>query len=171
MKQVMEGRPVLISPKIAANHKLSFVEITREAGLNFRHDAGESGHYPTPQIMGLGAASFDCDVDGRLDVYLVDGGPLKTDRENEHSSGPRSTPGRLFHQRADGTFADITASWGLTNAGYGMGKAVGDIDNDGGLDLYLTNYGADRLFRNNGDCTGTDITESAVLDVRIFRRL
>lgn len=146
------------SAPLVQDDQASFVEVAEEAGLIFVHDAGEPGEYPMPQIMGPGAALFDCDGDGRLDVYLVNGGSLKPGQLS-----PQPNRSRLFHQQSDGTFDDITQSSGLVSAGYGMGTAVGDIDNDGDLDLYLTNYGADQLFRNNGDCTWTDITESAAI--------
>jgi hypothetical protein len=131
-----------------------FVDVTDEVGLRFIHDAGPVGSYFLPQIMGSGAALFDFDNDGRLDVYLIqNGGP------NSHSTN------RLFKQGQDGKFTDVSAGSGLDIAGQGMGVAIGDVNNDGWPDVFLTEYGRVRLFLNNGDGkTFTDITQEAGLD-------
>src|SRR5262249_40245235 len=107
-----------------------FRDVTDEVGLRFTHDAGPLGQYPMPPVMGSGAALFDFDNDGRLDIYLVNNG------------GPKGTPNRLFRQEADGRFTDVTAGSGLGVAGWGMGVAVGDVNNDGWPDVLLTEYGA-----------------------------
>jgi hypothetical protein len=131
-----------------------FADVTRDVGLNFVHDAGPSPErYQMPQIMGSGAALFDFDNDGRLDLYLIQNG------------GPDSkSTNRLFRQRADGRFEDVSAGSGLDVAGYGMGVAVGDVNNDGWPDVLITEYGRVRLFLNNGNGTFTDITKEAGLD-------
>lgn len=133
-----------------------FTDITDEVGLDFRHDAGVDGSFFLPEIVGAGGAFFDYDDDGRLDIYLVDSGshgPRKTGEE-----GPMN---RLYHQEADGRFRDVTADAGLGDTGYGMGCAIGDLDNDGDRDVFVANFGPDALYRNNGDGTFTDITASA----------
>jgi hypothetical protein len=130
-----------------------FADVTEQVGLHFVHDAGPTGPYFLPQIMGSGAALFDYDGDGLLDVYLVqNGGP---------GSGSRN---HLFHQEADHTFRDVSAGSGLDVAGHWMGVAVGDVNNDGRPDVYVSGYGGGRLFRNNGDGTFTDVTKEAGLD-------
>src|SRR5438094_859888 len=130
-----------------------FVDITDQAGLHFVHDPGPAGRYFMPQSIGSGAALFDFDQDGRLDIYLIQNG------------GPESkSTNRLFHQEADGRFADVSAGSGLDVAGYGMGVAVGDVNNDGWPDVLLTEYGRIRLFLNNGNGTFTDVTTEAGLD-------
>jgi hypothetical protein len=131
-----------------------FQDVTEELGLHFVHDAGPVGNYFMPQVMGSGAALFDFDNDGRLDIYLVqNGGP-----------GSRST-NRLFRQGPDGRFTDVSAGSGLDVAGHGMGVAIGDVNNDGWPDVFLTGFGRVRLFLNNGDGkTFTDITQEAGLD-------
>src|SRR5438876_350488 len=130
-----------------------FVDITVESGLNFVHDAGPTGSYFVPQIIGSGAALFDFDNDGRLDIYLLqNGGP-----------GSRST-NRLFRQGPDGRFTDVSAGSGLDIAGYGMGVAVGDVNNDGWPDVLVTEYGRARLFLNNANGTFTEVTKEAGLD-------
>jgi hypothetical protein len=134
-------------------------DITTEAGLTFHHECGFDGSYHLAETMGPGCALFDFDNDGRLDILLIDGGgPPRMGREVGRITS------RLWRQQADGTFVDVTERSGLHNRWYGMGVATGDIDNDGNVDVYLTNYGPDRLFRNNGDGTFSDITESAGID-------
>ena len=130
-----------------------FADITEQVGLNFVHDAGPLGKYFMPESVGSGAALFDFDNDGRLDIYLLQNG------------GPHSaSKNRLFHQEADGRFTDVSAGSGLDVAGYGMGVAVGDVNNDGWPDVLVTEYGRIRLFLNNGNGTFTDVTKQAGLD-------
>ncbi len=134
----------------AADGPAWFQDATQEVGLNFVHEAGPIGHYFMPQIMGSGAAVLDFDNDGRFDLYFVQNG------------GPNSSArNRLYHQRKDGRFEDVSAGSGLDIAGYGMGAAVGDIDNDGWVDVYVSQYGGGRLFRNRGNGTFEEVTRSA----------
>ena len=106
-----------------------FTELTAKVGLEFCHDPGDTGKYVFPENMGPGAAFLDYDNDGDLDVYLIQGGGLP-----EPKSSPRK-PNRLFRQEESGAFTDVTSESGLGDTGYGMGVAVGDIDNDGYLDV------------------------------------
>jgi hypothetical protein len=131
-----------------------FVDATDEAGLHFTHDAGAVGTYFMPQLMGSGAAVFDFDNDGLLDIYLVTNG------------GPESrSTNRLLRQSPDGRFTDVTDGSGLGVSGYGMGVAIGDVNNDGWPDVFLTEYGRVRLLLNNGDGKSfTEITKEAGLD-------
>jgi hypothetical protein len=128
-----------------------FADVTDECGLDFVHDAGPTGTYFMPQAIGSGAALFDYDGDGRLDIYLVQNG------------GPNGARNRLFHQEPDGRFKDVSEGSGLDVAGYGMGVAIGDVNNDGRPDVLVTECGRVRLFLNNGNGTFTDITEEAGL--------
>ena len=113
--------------------------------------------------MGAGVALFDYDNDGRLDIFVVNGAPLSD--PTPQGTIPQKTEAkywnRLYHQKADGTFEDVTEKAGLQGAGYGMGVAVGDYDNDGFEDLYVTAYGGNKLYHNNGDGTFTDVTDKA----------
>lgn len=121
-----------------------FTDVTDAVGLTFTHDAGEQGNYLLPEITGSGAAFVDYDGDGDLDLYLVQSGHGK--------------PNQLFRQEADGRFTDVTREAGVGDTGYGMGVAVGDIDNDGDLDLYVTNYGPDVLYLNEGNGRFRNVT-------------
>jgi hypothetical protein len=130
-----------------------FEDVTDKLGLDFVHDAGPVGKYFLPQHLGGGAALFDFNNDGLLDIYLVQNG------------GPNSRcTNRLFRQGRDGRFTDVSAGSGLDVSGYGMGVAIGDVNNDGWPDVFLTEYGRVRLFLNNGDGkTFTDVTREAGL--------
>jgi hypothetical protein len=110
--------------------------------------------------MGSGVALFDYDNDGLLDIFFVNGAGL-ADPTPKGTISQKTAPkywDRLFHQKKDGTFEDVTEKAGLKGFGYGMGVAAGDYDNDGYEDLYVTAYGGNRLYHNNGDGTFTDVT-------------
>ena len=141
----------------------SFVDVTRQLGVNFQYYASHTSRKYLLETMGSGVALFDYDNDGRLDIYLVNGAPLAD--PTAKGTTPQKTGAqywnRLYHQNADGTFRDVTEKAGLEGAGYGMGVAVGDYDNDGFEDLYVTAYGGNKLYHNNGDGTFTDVTQKA----------
>ncbi len=140
-----------------------FTDITAAAGVHFLHRASPTTKKYLPETMGSGVAVFDYDNDGLLDLYFVNGAriddptPAKTIPKKD---GPQYW-NRLYHQKKDGTFADVTEHAGLSGIGYGMGVAVGDFDNDGFEDLYVTSYGKNTLYHNNGNGTFTDVTEQA----------
>jgi hypothetical protein len=130
-----------------------FADVTDEVGLDFVHDAGPvDGRYFMPQSLGSGAALFDFDGDGRLDILLLNNG------------GPSGQPCRLYRQLPSGKFQDVSAGSGLDVSGYNMGVAVGDVNNDGRPDVLLTQYGGVRLFLNRGGGTFADVTREAGLD-------
>ena len=136
-----------------------FVEVSSSAGIDFTHDNGKQGEYWMVEVMGGGVGLLDFDNDGRLDLWLVQGGPLK-DRTGL-LSGDRlflnvSEPGEL-------QFVDITETSQVVANSFGMGIAKGDIDNDGDLDVLLANFGKNQLFENLGDGRFRDITDDAGL--------
>jgi enediyne biosynthesis protein E4 len=141
----------------------SFVDLTSSLGVHFQYLASHTSRKYLPETMGAGVGLFDYDNDGRLDLFLVNGAPLADPAAKSivpEKSGPKYW-NRLFHQKVDGTFEDVTEKAGLQGAGYGMGVAVGDFDNDGFEDLYVTALGGNKLYHNNGNGTFTDITEKA----------
>jgi len=140
-----------------------FIDITEKAGVHFLHQAPHTSRKYLIETMGSGVALFDCDNDGRLDLYLVNGAPY-ADPEPKGSIPQKTGPeywNRMYRQKPDGTFEDITEKSGLQGVGYGMGVAVADYDNDGYEDIYVTAYGGNRLYHNNGNCTFTDVTDKA----------
>jgi hypothetical protein len=140
-----------------------FEDITSRLGINFQYQASHTSRKYLPETMGAGVALFDYDNDGRLDIFLVNGAPL-SDPTPKGTIPQKTGPpywNRLYHQKQDGTFEDVTEKAGLQGAGYGMGVAVGDYDNDGFEDLYVTAYGGNRLYHNNGNGTFTDVTAKA----------
>ncbi len=141
-----------------------FRDVAPEAGLNFQHHNDASSEYHLPEIMGAGGALFDFDGDGDLDVLLLQGRPLANGAPKQGATlGPHlfrndlapGVPGAGLH------FTDVTERSGLVPGDYGMGVAVGDYDGDGRPDLYITNYGPNRLYRNSGQGTFADVTASA----------
>ena len=138
-----------------AGQAVTFVEVAEESGIAFKHTDGESGKRLFNEQYGSGGGFFDYDNDGYLDIYLI----------NTHSQGEQSnaTPPTniLYHNNGDDTFTDVTRIAGVGDTGYGVGATTGDYDNDGDLDLYLTNFGSNVLYQNNGDGTFTDVAETA----------
>ncbi len=135
--------------------QIQFIDVTREAGIHWTHVDGRSGEKYCMEMLGSGAAFFDYDADGDPDLYLVNGAPLPGYHTSEIPTNS------LYENNGDGTFTDVTLKAGVGDTGYGHGCAVGDYDNNGYLDIYVTNYGKNRLYRNNGDGTFTDVTEKA----------
>ena len=141
-----------------------FKEITDSAGLTFRHWCGDPGKYFFPEVMGSGIALLDYDRDGDLDIFAVQGMPLSAAKAKPITQGDFSSTSRLFRQTSKGHFEDVTASAGLEDhTPYGMGVAVGDINNDGWPDLFVSKYGSDRLFLNR-EGEFEDITKAAGID-------
>jgi len=151
------------APQPAAAVPGKFVDVTDRVGVHFLHQAPHTSRKYLIETMGSGVALFDCDNDGRLDLFLVNGAPY-TDPTPKGFIPQKTGPeywNRMYHQKPDGTFEDITERAGLQGMGYGMGAAVADYDNDGYEDLFVTGYGSNRLYHNNGNCTFTDVTEKA----------
>ena len=137
-----------------------FTEITDEAGLDFVQESGARGDHHMPEVMGGGVALFDSEGDGDLDLLLVNGNRALPERVVDPT-----TTNRLYRQEAPGRFADATSGSGLEGGGYGMGAAIGDTDNDGDEDVYVTHYGPDRFFMNAGGGRFEDATRAARIGV------
>jgi enediyne biosynthesis protein E4 len=141
----------------------AFVDVTQRLGVNFQYRSSHTSKKYLLETMGPGVALFDYDNDDRLDIYFVNGAPL-ADPTPKGTIPVKTGPqywNRLYHQKPNGTFEDVTEKAGLQGAGYGMGVAVGDYDNDGYEDLYVTAYGGNKLYHNNGNGTFTDVTQKA----------
>jgi hypothetical protein len=159
--------PATLLPAPTSPHTVtavSFSDVTRSSGLSsFQHTSGAAIKDYIIEATGSGCAFLDYDNDGWLDVYLVNGSTM--DSLLNVSSGAKaiapSSKSALFHNNQDGTFTNLTDKAGVANERFGQGVCAGDYDNDGWLDLYVTNYGKNRLYHNNGDGTFTDVAEKA----------
>ena len=138
----------------AANPPL-FVDVTRAAGIDFHLNCGSREKLYIVETQCGGAAAFDYDNDGWMDILLVDGSSIE-----DYSAG-KCHPPRLYHNNHDGTFTDVSAKSGLNFCGWGYGVAIGDYDNDGWEDVYITGFHGSALYHNNHDGTFTDVTAKA----------
>jgi hypothetical protein len=140
-----------------------FQEVTTSLGLSFRQWCGDSGNYFVPESMSSGIALLDYDRDGDLDIFIVQAMPLSA-AATKPAGGERFSPTSRLFQQTKGHFEDVTASAGLEDeAPYGSGVAVGDVNNDGWPDLFISKYGSDRLFVNHAG-KFEDVTEAAGID-------
>jgi len=148
----------VVTPSVAET-ALLFTDQTQQAGIHFKHTNGASEEKYLPETMGSGGLFFDYNNDGYLDIYLVNSGTLSRASEPHRHPNDMNV---LYRNKGDGTFVDATVEAGLQqNHGYGMGCLAADYDNDGDADLYLTNFGRNQLYRNNGNGTFTDVTAHA----------
>ena len=148
---------LLAATTIAAPAQVTFRDITEQAGIHFAHNNGAFGKKWLPETMGPGCAFIDYDNDGWPDILLVNGADWPGHTRNG------ATTLKLYRNNHDGTFSDVTRKSGLGVALFGMGVAIGDYDNDGFDDIFITAVGQSHLFHNNGNGTFTDVTKSAGL--------
>ena len=149
-----------ILPLLAQQNNVIYTEQTNTAGIKFTHFNGMSEQKYLPETMGSGCLFFDYDNDGFLDIYLVNSG---TSCANINESRTQLNEiNRLYRNNGNDTFSDVTLKVGMDkNSGFGMGCISADYDNDGDQDVYLTNFGMNQLYQNNGDGTFTDVTKQA----------
>ena len=147
-------------PGPQARSPLSFTDVTVQSGISFTHASSKTSSKYLLETMGGGVAIFDYNNDGRMDLFFTNGAELK-DKMAKDDAPAKTDPkywNRLYQQKPDGSFTDVTERAGLKGVGYSMGVAAADYDNDGFVDLFVTGYRADRLYRNNGDGTFSDAT-------------
>jgi hypothetical protein len=150
-------------PPTPARSHVHFVDVSDDVGLNFRHVSSSTSQKYLPETMGSGVALFDYDGDGRLDIFFANGARIDDPMPVGAlpvKDGPRYW-NRLYRQKPDGRFEDVTATAGLAGTGYGQGVAVGDYDNDGDEDLYVAGVFANQLYRNEGNGRFADVTAEA----------
>ena len=140
----------------ATAQKITFRDITVQSGIRFTHNNGAFGKKYLPETMGPGCAFIDYDNDGYPDILLING------EDWPGHARTVSTP-KLYHNNQDGTFTDVTRKAGLAISIFGMGTAIGDYDNDGYDDIFISSLGQSHLFHNNGNGTFTDVTKAAGL--------
>jgi len=155
-----QHRPITAGGFVSSGSRI-FTDTTKAAGLaGWRHESGSPTKRYILDTVGSGVALLDYDNDGWLDIYLVNGSTY------DAQAGTKAAPqAALFHNNHDGTFSNVAGKAGVTNDRWGFGVAVGDYDNDGWPDLYVTNFGENRLYHNNHDGTFTDVAGKAQVQV------
>jgi len=146
---------LFISACALADRGIMFSDVTRETGISFRHCDGSSGQRYIVESVSSGLALLDYDRDGDIDIYFLNGAPLKGTKYE------KTAKNELYRNDGNWKFTDVTEKAGVGDTGFGLGVAAGDYDNDGDLDIYVNNYGPNVLYRNNGDGTFTDVTSQA----------
>ncbi|MDE0041680.1 MAG: VCBS repeat-containing protein, partial [Candidatus Poribacteria bacterium] len=154
-KKCVAGFAILCFSSDFVNAQPRLTDITATTEIHFRHEDGRSGAYYFLETLGAGAAWFDYDQDGDIDIYFVNGADLP----GMKSDVPPTNA--LYRNDGDGTFTEVTDDAGVGDLGYGFSCTVGDYDNNGFPDIYITNFGANVLYRNNGDGTFADVTTQA----------
>jgi len=141
-----------------------FTDVTKQAGINFKHSYGDFDLSNIVEGTGAGAMFFDYNGDGWLDIYFCNGCWLKNVNDNRGRTLRGKLTNSLYRNNKDGTFSDVTEKAGVGDKGFGFGSSAADFDNDGDLDLYVLNYGPNVFYRNNGDGTFTDMSKASGLD-------
>jgi hypothetical protein len=146
---------VVLAFHASVQARIRLANVSDQTGITFTHTDGSSGQRYIMETVSAGLALFDYDNDGDVDIYFLNGAPLKGTKAD--------TPPQNALYRSDGNwkFTDVTATARVGDTGYGLGVAVGDYDNDGDPDIYLNNFGPNVLYRNNGNGTFTDVTRKA----------
>ncbi len=143
-----------------------FIDATKQSAIRFDHSMGDKKLSNILEATGSGCAWFDYDGDGKMDLYVVNGCYLEGISDSKSPFKGDRTTCHLYHNNGDGTFTDVTEKAGVANENrYGMGCQVADYDNDGHPDLYVTSYGRNSLYHNNGNGTFSDVTEKAGVPV------
>ena len=139
---------------------VTYEDVTEKAGIHFKHSFGEQKLSSIMEATGSGCAWIDYNNDGLLDLYVVSGRYIDGVTKFSKPDGVDAT-NHLYRNNGDGTFTDVTAQAGVGGKGFGMGVTVGDYDNDGYEDIFVTNWGSSILYHNNGNGTFTDVTAKA----------
>src|SRR5678816_1551444 len=160
---MIAGRLIALAVVFSFAAQTVFKDVAEQVGLRFQHYNGMTGKFYLPEITGSGAALFDFDNDGDLDVFIVQGNVF------DPNTKPNSSLfGKLFRNDLIPSkilsFTDVTQKSGIVATGYGMGAAVGDINNDGLPDLYLSNLGSNQMYLNKGDGKFVDVTKESGTD-------
>lgn len=154
-----EAGPLRVTPTVIAGPQDQFEDVTAAAGLDFVHQFCDVRIANILMSNGAGAAVLDFDQDGWMDLYFVNSGPLEG--VTGHTPGTARQPNRLYRNRGNGTFVDVTERAGVGGTGYGSAVAVADYDRDGWPDLYVVNVGPNHLYRNLGDGTFAEVSVAA----------
>lgn len=157
-RSAADSSPTSVTQPETAEWPVRLRDVTRQTGITFRHTDGSSGNFYIVESLTGGVALFDYDLDGDLDIYFLNGAPLKGSEGSDVEVAPTNA---LYRNEGGWRFTDVTASAGVGDTGYGLGVCVGDYDNDGNADLYVNNHGANVLYKNNGDGTFAAVTDAA----------
>ncbi len=149
-----------VKPEIA--HPIELRDVTEVTGITFVHSDGHSGHRYIMETVTAGLALFDYNNDGLIDIYFLNGAPLRGSPTDDAATGSPPT-NALYRNEGGWKFTDVTRQAGVGDQGFGLGVAAADYDNDGDLDIYVNNYGPNVLYRNEGDGTFTDVTADAAV--------